>query len=30
MDAERRSRIWIDDAHAIFRRGLAACLIGAE
>ena len=30
MDAERRSRIWIDDAHAIFRRGLAACLIGSD
>ena len=30
MDAERRPRIWIDDAHAIFRRGLAACLASAE
>jgi DNA-binding NarL/FixJ family response regulator len=26
MDADRQSRIWIDDAHAIFRRGIAACL----
>jgi DNA-binding NarL/FixJ family response regulator len=30
MEAERRSKIWIDDGHAIFRRGLAACLTGSE
>ena len=30
MDADRQSRIWIDDAHAIFRRGIAACLTSID
>jgi DNA-binding NarL/FixJ family response regulator len=30
MGAERQSRIWIDDGHAIFRRGIAACLTAID
>jgi hypothetical protein len=30
MDADRQSRIWIDDAHAIFRRGIATCLTSID
>jgi len=26
----RQSRVWIDDVHAMFRRGLAACLLTAN
>lgn len=30
MVDERRSRIWVDDSHGIFRRGLVACLAGSD
>lgn len=26
MDRQQATRVWIDDSHAIFRRGMAACL----
>jgi DNA-binding NarL/FixJ family response regulator len=30
MGDERRSTIWVDDSHAIFRRGLVACLSSSD
>lgn len=30
MDVRRRSTVLVDDSHAIFRRGLVACLLGGD